>query len=184
MHMGMRMDYEVRPLPETYGLDVPEYAFETIENGRANRWGEKPQRMVTRETANKGGVLIIVRGKPGHSFRINTLEQAEDFKLIDHDEYLALKSHPKGLMALRPRLFDTNTGEQVNENGIPLNIARELAEGTTMPRGAGRHARGNVETDIDVNTTGDEDIAGNEVPADESVMAGHDIIAAQIDETE
>lgn len=181
--MAMRMDYEVRLLDDSFQREVTEYGFEEVENGRANRWGEKPKRMIAKKHIEKGGVLIVVRGKPGHSIRLTSLEQALDFKLIDHDKYAELKADSRGLLAMRPRLVDLNTGEEVNEQGIPVNIARELQEGTTMPRNAGRHARGNVETDIDVNTTGDENIAGDEMPND-GIMAGHEHVAGKINELE
>lgn len=178
--MAMRMDYEVHVLDDSFKRNIVEYGFEPVPNGRANRWGEKPQRMVKLQSTEQstGGVLIKVKGKPGHSFRITSLEQALDFKLIDNDEYHELKNDPRGLLALRPRLFDLQTGEQVNEQGIPLNIARELAEGTQYPK------RGRVDENVDVNTTGDENIAGEELPADESIMAGHEHVEAQIDITE
>lgn len=184
--MAIRMDYEVRRLPESFTREVDTYSFKTIENGRRNRWGELPQKMVKSKTTERGGVMIVVKGKPGHSMRFTSLEQLLDFKLIDHDEYLELADKPDGILHVRPRLIDTNTGEVVNEYGIPKNIAHELENGTTLPKAAGRRANGNVETDIDVNTTGDEDIAGDEVPLDDGgvTMAGEEHVAAQIDETE
>jgi hypothetical protein len=183
--MAMRLDFEVKLLDETFVRQITEYGYEDVPNGRSNRWGEKPKRMVSKTIEERGGVLIVVKGNPGHSYRITSLEQALDFKLIDHDEYLELQGNPKGLLALRPRLFDLSTGEQVNEFGIPKNIAHELEHGTQLPKRANKLARGNFDTDVDVNTTGDEDIAGNEMPADETgVMVGHEHVAAQIDETE
>lgn len=178
----MRMDYEVRKLPDSYVTEEIEYAFEDVPNGRANRWGEKPQRMVPKKKEVRGGWLVVVRGKPGHSIRIQSLEQALDLKLIDHDEYVRMSN----LGELRPRLIDTTTGERVNEQGIPLHIADELANGTHMPKGAARTPMGGVETDIDVNSNGNEDIAGDEVPNDvlTTSMKGHEHVAAQIDETE
>ena len=182
--MAMRMDYEVRLLDDSFKREITHYAFEDVPNGRLNRWGEKPKRMVEKKVIETGGVLIVVRGKPGHSIRLDSLEQALDFKLIDLETYEQLKRDPKGLLAMRPRLVDLSTGEEVNENGVPVNIARELEHGTTMPKNASKHARGNVETDIDVNTTGDESIAGDELPVDESIMAGHATIKEQLDEVE
>lgn len=181
--MGMRMDYEVRILPDSYVTHETEYAFEDDPKQRKDRYGNPRQKMVTREREIRGGVLIIVRGKPGHSIRLTSLDQALDLKLIDQDTYNRLSDSEApngGLLNLRPRLIDTGTGEEVNERGVPLNIAHELENGTTQPRDAGRSARGRVETDVDVNTTGDEDIAGNDAPG----MEGHEHVAGQIDKTE
>lgn len=178
------MDYEVRILPNSYVTERLEYAFEDDPKQKKDRYGNPRQKMVTKMVEERGGVLIVVRGKPGHSIRLTSLDQALDLKLIDADTFAALSDGKGGgLLKMRPRLIDTGTGEEVNESGIPLNIARELEHGTTMPKNAGRRAGGNVETDIDVNTTGDEDIAGNELPND-GIMAGHKHVAATIDETE
>jgi len=174
------MDYEVRILPEDYVTHRLEYAFEDDPKQRKDRYGNPRQKMVTKQVEERGGVLIIVRGKPGHSIRLTSLDQALDLKLIDTDTFNRLTEHKDGLLAMRPRLIDTGTGEEVNEQGIPLNIANELANGTTMPSGAPRNARGNVDTDVDVNTTGDEDIAGNDLP----VMEGHEHVSKTIDKLE
>lgn len=180
--MAMRMDYEVRILPNEYVTHRVEYAFEDDPKQKKDRYGNPRQKMVTKQVEERGGVLIVVRGKPGHSIRLTSLEQALDLKLIDHDKYVEL-SEGKGLLGMRPRLVDTMTGEEVNEQGIPLNIAHELEHGTTMPKNVGRSATGGVETDIDVNGTGDEDIAGNELPND-GVMAGHEHVKKTLDKLE
>ncbi len=177
--MAMRMDYSIRALPDSFVTVATQCRMEEIANGRRNRWGEKPQRMVREEVEVNGGILIVVKGKPGHSFRVDSLEQALDLKLIEEDTYQYLKTQKDGLHQMKPRLFDLNTGERVNEQGIPINIAQELSgELVRKPRRSDH-----VETDVDVNTTGDEEIAGDEEPND-GLMTGHEHIAAQIDETE
>lgn len=181
--MAMRMDFEVRILPDSYITKQVEYAFEDDPKQKKDRYGNPRQKMVTVEREVRGGVLIVVRGKPGHSIRLQSLDQALDLKLIDADTYARLGGAAGDITKLRPRLVDLATGEEVNEQGIPLNIARELAEGTTMPKNAGRSAGGNVETDVDVNSTGDENIAGDEAP-DDGIMRGHEHVAEQIDKTE
>lgn len=178
--MAMRMDYEVRILPDSYVTISEEIGFEDDPKQKKDRYGNPRQRMVTKQVETRGGVMIVVRGKPGHSIRLNSLEQALDLKLIDHERYIELGGANGDLTKLRPRLVDINTGEEVNEQGIPLNIARELAEGTTMPKNAGSTAMGRVDTDIDVNQTGDENIAGDELP----VMEGHEHVAKTIDKLE
>lgn len=177
------MEFEVRLLPDSYVTQETVYAFEEDPKQKKDRYGNPRTKMVSKEVETRGGVLIVVRGKPGHSIRLTSLEQALDLKLIDHETFARLSAHKDGLKALRPRLVDTGTGEEVNEQGVPLNIARELEHGTTMPKAAGKHARGNVETDIDVNGTGDEDIAGNDAP-DDDVMAGHEHVASKLAELE
>lgn len=181
--MAMRMDFEVRILPDDYVTVNEEIAFEDDPKQKKDRYGNARQKMVTKKVETRGGVLIVVRGKPGHSIRLQTLDQALDLKLITPEQFADLGGANGDLKKLRPRLVDINTGEEVNEHGVPLNIAAELANGTTMPRDAGRHARGNVDTDIDVNTTGDEDIAGNELPND-AVMAGHEHVSKTLDKLE
>jgi hypothetical protein len=181
--MGMRMDYEVRILPDDFITERVEYAFEEDPKQKKDRYGNARTKMVTKLVQERGGVLIVVRGKPGHSIRLTSLDQALDLKLIDADMYASLGGAGGDLKKLRPRLVDTGTGEEVNEYGVPLNIAHELANGTTMPKNARRHARGNVDTDIDVNTTGDEDIAGNELPND-GVMSGREHVDKTIDKVE
>ncbi len=180
--MAMRMDYEVRILPDSYVTHETQYAFEEDPKQKKDRYGNPRTKMVSKQVEVRGGILIVVRGKPGHSIRLSSLDQALDLKLIDQDKYNELIGHKDGLLAMRPRLVDLNTGEEVNEQGIPLNIARELAEGTTMPKNAGRSAMGNVETDIDVNTSGDENIAGDDLPAE--AMEGHGHVAKMIDKLE
>lgn len=177
--MAVRVDYHVRILPDDYVTKVTEYGFVDDDKAAPDRFGRKRQKMVAKEVEIRGGVLVLVKGKPGHSLRLTSLEQALDFKLIDYDQYVELKAGA-GLQGLRPRLVDMNTGEYVNEQGVPLNIARELEEGTTMPKHAGRSARGRVDTDIDVNTTGDEDFSDIEMPPE----AGHEHVDKMIDKVE
>ncbi len=98
--MAMRMDYEVKLLDDSFVREVTHYAFEDVPNGRKNRWGEAPKRMVEKKVIEKGGVLIVVRGKPGHSIRLDSLEQALDF--LDDDELLEVVP---STLRLRKRLL-------------------------------------------------------------------------------
>lgn len=175
--MAIRMDFEVRKLPDSYVTKCIEHAFEDDPSQKKDRYGNPRQRMVEKVVEKRGGWLIIVRGKPGHSIRLESLEQAEALKLIDHETYMRLKD----VGDLRPRLIDAATGEEVNEQGIPLNIARELEEGTTMPKNASRSAMGHVETDVDVNHTGDEAI---DVEDDPSLGAGAEHVSKAIGKLE
>lgn len=170
--MGIRMDFEVTKLPESYVTLQTEYVFEDDPKQRKDRYGNARQKMVPKTTELRGGWLIKVRGKPGHSIRVNSLEQALALKLIDADAYARMQDGGE----IRPRLIDDSTGEEVNEQGIPIRIARELEEGTQMPKEASRNAHGGIDTDVDVNSAGDDDLGGE--------MPGEEHVAKQIEKTE
>lgn len=143
--MGIRTEYEVRRLPDHYVVNEKAYRFVNDEKGRRNKHGELPQKRAEEDTQSKGGWLILVKGKPGHSFRVTSIEQAEAHKL-------KVEVGPDGEKRIVPRLIDDQTGEEVNSQGVPLSVIAQL-DNTAMSE-----ARRSVETDIDVNTTGDERI--------------------------
>lgn len=165
--MGIRSEYEVRKLPDDYTTFETAYEFVDDEKQPKDRYGNARKRMVSKQREVKGGWLFIVRGKPGHSFRLATLDQVEALKL-----------------SIKPRMIDTSTGEEVNEHGIPLHIAEELARnGATVA--SQRSAGGAIEVDVDVNSTGDEAL-GAEAPAlvELGDAAGAEHVNATIDKLE
>lgn len=174
--MAMRAEYEVRKLPDTFVTHATKYGFEEDAKGRVNRYGEKPQRITIEENGleTKGGWIILIRGKPGHSIRITSLDQARQHKLkVVGNEIV-------------PRFIDTQTGEEVGEDGIPLTVARQL--------GLARQARENaskpgayVETDIDVQSKASDEFDAAEYAepdAKEFASGGEEHVAAAIDKLE
>lgn len=160
--MAMRAEYEVRKLPDTFITKATKYGFEMDEKGRKNRFGELPQRITIEENGlvEKGGWIILVRGKPGHSIRITSLDQARQHKLKVVGTEIV------------PRFIDSQTGEEVNEEGIPLTVVAQL--------GLAKQARDNaakpgqrVETDIDVMTTAADEFDAAEIAdADQEFASG------------
>lgn len=173
--MAMRAEYEVRKLPDSFVTHANKYGFVEDENGRKNRYGERPQRITIEENGLevRGGWIILVRGKPGHSIRITSLDQARQHKLkVIGNEIV-------------PRFIDSQTGEEVNEEGIPLTVAAQL--------GLAKQARDNankpgqrVETDIDVMTTAADEFDSAELAdADkEYASGGEEHVVAAIEKLE
>lgn len=128
--MGYRVEYEVRKLPDSYVTKEMRYSFVDDEKAQPDRFGRKRQKMVSEEVESRGGWLFIVRGKPGHSFRLTSLDQIKSLGLSE-----------------RPRLIDNETGEEVNEQGIPLSVVSQLEHSRTFGNMSGPHG-----TDIDVTT--------------------------------
>ena len=75
--------------------------FERDENGQKIKAG--PAQMITETVESKGGVLFTM--PRGHSVRLTTREQIEQFKV-----------------ATKPRLVDLDTGEECDEQGRPVTL--------------------------------------------------------------
>lgn len=153
--MGMRVEYEVRKLPDDYITMEKRYTFVDDEKAPPDRWGRKRQKMVVEDVASTGGWLFIMRGKPGHSIRLTSLDQIAAMKL---------KS--------TPRMIDNESGEEVGEDGIPLIVKQQLNAAKRLGNLSGPFG-----TDIDVNeavSTGDEEIGVPELgeEADVGVVSG------------
>lgn len=129
--MGIRMEYTVEKLPDSYVTTKTVYSYEpdpdwTPPLGVANpRPGKIRKETVVEE---RGGWLYTFMR--GHQIRVTTEEQ---MKLL-------------GLTA-EPRLIDDSTGLQVNAQGIPLDIAEHvkmgpLADGGTRDTVASLTKRG------------------------------------------
>lgn len=160
--MSIRAEYEIRKLPDSYVTKETHYGFEDIPGSRKDRFGREMQRRVEKEVEVRGGWLLIVRGKPGHSIRLQSEEQATALKV-----------------ALKPRLVDSTTGEEVNEKGIPLTVVAQLAAAESGEYEVG----GRVDTDIDVNQGPNLDgELGDEMPRDH--IAGEEVVASAIDKLE
>lgn len=152
--MGMRAEFEVRKLPDSFVTFENKYSFVDDEKAQPDRFGRKRQKMVTEKVESHGGYLFVIRGKPGHSIRLTTLDQIEAMKLSVH-----------------PRIIDDQTGEQVDERGIPLSVAH-IVNGRS-----GGNVSGSHNTDVDVEQGGDdlfEVVAGNEDRIDAPVPASVD----------
>lgn len=147
--MGMRVEYEVRKLPDDYITKEVRHSFIDDEKAPPDRYGRKRQKMVVETVDSHGGWLFIVRGKPGHSIRLTSLEQIEAMKL-----------------RAEPRMIDNESGEEVGADGVPLIVKEQLAAAKRIGTLSGPH-----DTDIDVErgATGDEELGtpelGDEVGA-------------------
>lgn len=174
--MAMRAEYEVRKLPDTFVTKAPLLHFEEDPKGRKNRYGELPQKLFSDPEGDvqTGGWIILVRGKPGHSIRITSIDQAKQHKLkVVNGEIV-------------PRFIDSQTGEEVNEDGIPLTVAAQLNLAKRARDNASKPGA-HVETDVDVMTTAaDEFDAAEFAEADEKEFAsgGEEHVAAAIEKLE
>lgn len=129
--MGVRVEYEIRELPQSYVTVHTEYAFEQDGNQKDSRGNFRNIR-VEKKVEKRGGWLLLVRGKPGHSIRLESKEQAEALGV-----------------SLQARLVNTETGEVCDKRGIPLSVVSVIGEGDGGDR---------VETDVDVSAN-DEQLA-------------------------
>lgn len=135
--MGYRVEYEVRKLPDSFVTSEMRYTFVDDDKAQPDRYGRKRQKMVSEKVESRGGWIFLIRGKPGHSFRLTSLDQIEAMKLSPY-----------------PRLIDNDTGEECDESGIPLNVQAQMNASKSMGNVSGRHG-----TEIDVmdnSATGDE----------------------------
>jgi len=144
--MSFRAEYEVRKLPDDFVTTEMRYNFVDDDKATPDRWGRKRQVMLSEKVESRGGWLFIVKGKPGHSIRLTSLDQIEAMKL-----------------ATTPRRIDEQTGEEVDERGVPVAVAH-------LVNGGQVHTTGRHSTDVDVQTS-DDDLGNMTDPIDESVVA-------------
>lgn len=138
--MGVRVEYEVRKLPDSYVTKEIHYAFE--QDGDAKDKHGNPRKIrVEKEVEVRGGYLIVMRGKPGHTIRIMNAEQARVLGI-----------------SLEPRLINTETGEECDKHGVPLTVRNAM--GTDNDR---------VETDIDVTSNDSQLELDMSDPADSAI---------------
>lgn len=126
--MGVRVEFEVYKLPDTFITSSMHYAFEQ-DGDRKDKHGNVRMKMEQKLVEERGGFLIKVRGKPGHSIRVTSIEQA-----------IALKLLPPEAKELRPRLINTETGEECDEHGVPLSVVAVVGK-----------EHGAIDTDVDVD---------------------------------
>ena len=113
--MAIRAEYVVEKLPDSFVTKAVHYEF--IGDGE-DRKGKKLMKMVSKEVESRGGWLFTFFN--GSSIRLESLDQMPTFGLS-----------PK------PRLIDDQTGEEVDESGIPLSLKDVIAKATAIPREAG-----------------------------------------------
>lgn len=152
--MSFRAEYEVRELPKDFVTKEMKYTFVDDEKATPDRFGRKRQKMVSELVDSHGGWLFIVKGKPGHSIRLTSLEQIEAMKL-----------------AVVPRRIDEQTGEEVDERGVPISVAHLVNGGQVQT--TGRHS-----TDVDVQTS-DDDLGNVSDPTD-IADAAESVVSNQI----
>jgi hypothetical protein len=102
--MGIRASYRVDVIPDEYVTTKIVYAY--IKDPDAEQEVGKPTKKIRTETVveEKGGWLFTF--PRGHQIRCTTEQQ---IKLLG--------------LSTSPHLIDDTTGLQVNEHGIPLDIA-------------------------------------------------------------
>lgn len=130
--MGVRVEYEVVKLPDSMKFQATHVAFEQ-DGDTKDKNGNFRKKMVQKVVEESGGYLIKVRGKPGHSIRVTTLEQAIALKLLAPDTDLSRA-------VLEARLINTETGEECDKHGVPLSVVAVVGE---------NHGS-RIDTDVDV----------------------------------
>jgi len=143
--MGVRIEYDIRELPQSYVTSCTEHAYEQ-DGDKVDKKGNAVRVMVEKKIEKRGGWLLVVRGNPGHSIRLESREQAEALGVT-----------------LAPRLVNTETGEVCNSHGIPLSVASVVGDRD--------NAGGQVETDIDVNTSDEQLFMDLQDPAESAVAS-------------
>ncbi len=111
--MGVRAEYEIRKLPDTYVTKETHVAYEQDPNSKDAKGNFRNMR-VEKEVEVRGGYMLIVRGNGGKivsSIRLQNEAQANALKV-----------------SLKPRLVNTETGEECNERGIPLSVASVVGD--------------------------------------------------------
>lgn len=116
---NIRPQYMPKALPKSFTTTeticemVQEYKkddegeFERDEQGRKIKKG--PATMVQKTIESKGGILFTF--PRGHSIRLSTKEQIKQFGLSEN-----------------PKLIDMASGEEVNEQGVPLSLAQYVTD--------------------------------------------------------
>lgn len=94
--------YTPRAMPKTHVSIEDRYSIKKNKDGT--------KELVKEEVESKGGVMFTFPA--GHSIRLATIEQIEQFRLTT-----------------KPRLVDIDTGEEVNELGVPVSLAQFVANG-------------------------------------------------------
>lgn len=148
--MGVRVEFEIKKLPDSYVTNTIHHGFEDEPGGKKDKNGNVRQRIVTKEVEERGGWLLIVRGRPGHSIRFTTRDQLEAFKLVAQGQ------------EVRPRLVNTETGEECDERGVPLSVASVMNTANASER---------IETDIDVTHNDEQLEIDTKDPAERAVGA-------------
>jgi hypothetical protein len=102
--MGIRASYRVDVIPDDYVTEKIVYAY--VPDPEAEQIPGKPTKKIRTETVvqEKGGWLFTF--PRGHQIRCTTKQQIELLGL-----------------STSPHLIDDSTGLQVNEHGIPIDIA-------------------------------------------------------------
>ena len=92
----IKAQFQVQPIGKDYETFETHYVMEKQKDGT--------KVMVQKQVASKGGYLFTMAN--GSQIRLESLEQIKHFNL-----------------ATTPKLVDITTGEEVNEQGVPLSIA-------------------------------------------------------------
>jgi hypothetical protein len=139
--MGIRADYTVTKLPDTYVTKHTEVFY-----GYDEKWQPDPEKpdlkrprvRTEREVEDRGGYLFTFMR--GHSIRLTSLEQIKQFGLD-----------------VKPRLIDDTTGLEVNENGVPVDIANFInqSSGSMMDGNAGAEVGGLMDGIAPKSNSGD-----------------------------
>jgi hypothetical protein len=152
--MAIRVEYEVRKLSDTYVTKEQRYSFVIDEKAPRGRFGEQRQKMVSEEVEVRGGYLYVIRGKPGHTVRLTSLDQIKQFGL-----------------GTSPKMIDANTGEEVDEHGVPKIVRRMLEVERTYGTMSGPSG-----TDIDVQSDAAEEDLSMGLDAGDSNHSGDDSV--------
>ena len=106
----IKAQFAVQPIPKSYETTAVHYKMVKQHDGTV--------RMEQEQVPSKGGHLFTMAN--GSQIRLESLDQIKHFKLDT-----------------KPVLIDITTGEEVNEQGIPLSVAN-LVQGAvteaTLPR--------------------------------------------------
>ena len=155
----IRVEYEVRKLPDTFVTTEKRYEFVEDDKAPPDRFGRKRQKMVETEEESRGGYLFIIRGKPGHTVRFTSLDQIRQFGL-----------------GTTPRMIDANTGEEVDEHGVPKIVRSMLEVERTYGTLTGSHG-----TDIDVQSDASDEDLGQGL---DTGVGDDSVVDAQIEKLE
>lgn len=151
--MGVRVEYEVVKLPDSMKFQAVHYAFEQ-DGDTKDKNGNLRKKMVQKVVEESGGYLIKVRGKPGHSIRVTTLEQAVALKLLGPDVDISKA-------VLEAKLINTETGEECDRHGVPLSVVAVVGE---------NHGS-RIDTDVDVER-GDSTLEMDDADPAEAAVSG------------
>lgn len=114
--MGVRIEYTVEKLPESYVTTKKVYKYIPDPDWKQEDHGNgavRPRIRVEEEVEEHGGWLFTFMR--GHQIRVTSMEQMKLFGIHE-----------------RPRLIDESTGFECNEHGVPLDIAHVVKHGTGL----------------------------------------------------